>query len=237
MPVNPLKNLKVVRAKRIYEQVAEQIEALIRAEKLPVGSRLPSERDLAEFLGVSRPSLREAMIALETLGLVEVRVGEGTIIAKAPDHGSGATLLAGADLGPGPLEQFEARRAIEVACAQLAAQRSSEADINEMQDLISGIQVCVRQGDSPKDLHRKFHEVMARASGNLLFVKIVRELWDYRTHPMWELLRKKVENPESWSAGVAMRIDLVECLRQRDSERAGQVMSKHFDRVGKMYFG
>ena len=237
MPVNHLKSLKVVRAKRIYEQVAEQIEALIRTEKLPIGSRLPSERELAEFLGVSRPSLREAMIALETLGLVEVRVGEGTIISKAPDTGWGTNLLAGADLGPGPMEQFEARRAIEVACAQLAAQRASEADIQELQDQISGMQECIQRGDNPKELHRKFHEAMARASGNLLFVKIVRDLWDHRAHPMWELLRQKVEYPESWSAGVAMRIELLECLRRRDSERAGQVMSKHFDRVGEMYFG
>ncbi|MEO7242929.1 MAG: FadR/GntR family transcriptional regulator [Variovorax sp.] len=237
MSVNPLKNLKVVRSKRIYEQIAEQIEALIRAEKLPVGSRLPSERDLAEFLGVSRPSLREAMIALETLGLVEVRVGEGTVVARPPEARSAAAVLARSDLGPGPLEQFEARRAIEVACAQLAAQRASEANIEQMQNQISGIQALIRRGVNPKNLHRQFHESLARASGNLLFVKIVCELWDYRAQPMWELLCKKVDNPESWNTGVAMRIELVEYLRQRNSEMAGRVMSKHFDRVGKMYFG
>lgn len=232
-----LGELKVIRPKRLYEQVAEQIEALIRKRHLAPGSKLPSERELAEMLGVSRPSLREAMIALETLGLVEVRVGEGTFVIEQSPAEPAPLFAAAANLGPGPLEQFEARRAIEVACAGHAALRATEAQIDELEAMVDELGRLVADHVNPGDVHRSFHELLARASGNLIFVQAVRELWDLRRKPMWEVLRKKVENEESWRAGIMSRRSLVAAVRRRDSEAAAAAMAGHFDRIWQLYFG
>lgn len=235
MSADPLSQLRVVRPKRLYEQVAAQIESLIRKDHLAPGSRLPSERDLAASLGVSRPSLREAMIALETMGLIDVRVGDGTFISERP---TGQIRFAfDADLGPGPLEQFEARRAVEVAVAELAAARASANEIAAIRTLVDQMQTSVRQNRNPMDLHRSFHETVARASGNSIFARMVTDLWNLRKHAMWETMRKKVENIESWRAGIATRYDLVDCFERRDGDGAGAAMRRHFDRVGQMYFG
>jgi DNA-binding FadR family transcriptional regulator len=74
----PVAKLQIVRSRRVYEQIAEQIQELIRSRALRPGDRLPAERELAAMLGVSRPSVREAMIALEAAGFIEVRTGDGT---------------------------------------------------------------------------------------------------------------------------------------------------------------
>src|SRR5438445_10630620 len=91
--------LHVVEPRRLYRQIADQIANLIAAGEFPPGSRLPAERELAISLGVSRASVREAIISLEIAGLVEVRVGTGIFVAHPPQHG-----VSGRDAGPGPFE-------------------------------------------------------------------------------------------------------------------------------------
>lgn len=234
MPINRLEQLRVVRPKRLYEQVAEQIQGLIQQEHLAPGSRLPSERDLATSLGVSRPSLREAMIALETLGLIDVKVGDGTFIAdRRPQQ---VKFALEADLGPGPLEQFEVRRAVEVAVAELAADRATDEEIGTLRALVVEMGQSLARGENLMGLHKDFHEVVARASRNTIFIQSVIDLWSLRKHAMWETLRQKVENMDSWEAGIVTRHALVDCFVNRDSEGARRVMLDHFDRVGRMYF-
>ena len=114
--------LKAVQSQRRFEQVAEQISKLIKKGKLNPGERLPPERELAKQLEVSRPTVREAMIALEISGMVEVRVGSGIYVLNTsiPDlklHNKTT------DIGHGPLELIEARKEIEDANTALAAQR------------------------------------------------------------------------------------------------------------------
>lgn len=228
---------KLVRSKRLYELVAEQIEAMIREQQLAPGARLPAERELSELLGVSRPSLREAMIALETLGLVEVRVGEGTFVSQNPSSRGAISFIGEADLGPGPLEQFEARQAIEIACVRHAALRARLEHIEEMRQLIEEMEALVADLENPMALHRKFHELLATASGNLIFVKAVSDLWEMRQQRMWNLLRTKVENSESWRLGISMRHELVGRIAARDADGAATILTEHFERVGRMYFG
>ena len=114
--------LKAVQSQRRFEQVAEQISKLIKKGKLNPGERLPPERELAKQLEVSRPTVREAMIALEISGMVEVRVGSGIYVlnTSSPDLKLRNNTI---DIGPGPLELIEARKEIEGANAALAAQR------------------------------------------------------------------------------------------------------------------
>src|SRR6266478_3657647 len=115
-----------IEPRRLYRQIADQIRELIRSGEFVAGSRLPPERDLAKQLGVSRPSVREALIALEVEGLVEVRIGSGIYVlgpsvrAEGEDPGGGPVHGA-VDATAGPFELMRARYTIESECAALAA--------------------------------------------------------------------------------------------------------------------
>src|SRR5438552_16002203 len=98
-----------IEPRRLYRQIADQIRGLIKSGEFPAGSRLPPERDLARQLGVSRPSVREALIALEVEGMVEVRIGSGIyVLAGTAPHAAN-----GPDPTAGTLQVFRARSAIE----------------------------------------------------------------------------------------------------------------------------
>ena len=116
--------LQTVENRRLYRQIADQIAALIEKGEYAAGERLPPERDLAKQLGVSRPSVREALIALEVEGYVEVRVGSGVYVAGAR---SGAMEALPADSGP--FELIRARWLIEAECAALAAKAATKAQV------------------------------------------------------------------------------------------------------------
>src|SRR6187397_761308 len=117
--------------RRRYERIAEELRAEIARGTFPVGQRLPSERDLAQRFKVSRPSVREATIALELDGLVEVRYGSGVhVIATVPNGG----VVGVTDFGP--FELLEARRAIESEACALAAKRITPEQLSELKSLI-----------------------------------------------------------------------------------------------------
>src|SRR6187431_3237315 len=111
--------LQAVEFQRLYRQIAEQLRSLIQSGEFPPGSRLPSERELAEQLGVSRPSVREALIALEIEGKVEVRVGSGVFVTQGKH--ARLSLASGMPQGEGPFELLQARITVEGEVALLAA--------------------------------------------------------------------------------------------------------------------
>jgi DNA-binding FadR family transcriptional regulator len=110
--------LQTVEPKRLYQQIAGQLRVLMGSGEFPAGSRLPAERDLARQLGVSRPSVREALIALEVEGWVEVRTGSGVYVLDRANRSRG-TQIAPTEWGP--LELIRARRVVEGEIAALAA--------------------------------------------------------------------------------------------------------------------
>src|SRR5215831_8752577 len=124
---------QVVESQRLYQQVAEQLGGLIDRGEFREGDRLPPERELSKKLGVSRPVVREAMIALEIAGLVEVRGGAGTFVKRARGD-TGSLLAAVADPGPGPFDLIAARRLLEGEIAFSAALKITNADIRSLHD-------------------------------------------------------------------------------------------------------
>jgi DNA-binding FadR family transcriptional regulator len=227
--------LKLVRPKRMYEQIAEQIEALIRAGAFTPHARLPGERELAERIGVSRPSLREALIALETAGLIETRMGDGTYVRQ--DLAPGPVFpLGNRDLGPGTLEQFEARRALECGAAELAATRATPEQRVALRECLGRMSALVAAGVSAAAEHATFHLLLVDAAQNQIFARSVRELWRAREGAMWETLRRRVETLESQRAGLVFRAQLLEALEARDGVAARALMEAHFHRVGRQYF-
>ncbi|MGY8697927.1 MAG: FadR/GntR family transcriptional regulator, partial [bacterium] len=153
--------LKAIRSQRRFEQVAEQISKLINKGKLKPGMRLPPERELAKQLEVSRPTVREAMIALEISGMVEVRVGSGIYVldtSKQKDKISNKI----AEIGYAPLELIEARKEIEGTNAALAAQRIDSKILKRMEKAIDKM---VKEDLNGSDSDREFHLLVAKATG------------------------------------------------------------------------
>ena len=125
---------QAVATQRLYEQVAGQVTELVARGEFKPGDRLPPERDLAKALGVSRPTVREAMIALEIAGLVEVRVGAGTFVTDKASTNGGTNGRLFEGVGSSPLELIAARRTIEPEVAALAAQLATEAELTAIVD-------------------------------------------------------------------------------------------------------
>jgi DNA-binding FadR family transcriptional regulator len=212
---------------RLYERVAEDLASKIASGEYPVGRRLPSERDLAQTYGVSRPTIREAIIALELDGLVEVRLGSGVyVMARHPRDGQAG------EMDVGPFELLEARRAIEGESCALAAAMISDAQLDELQDLVAEMQAeNARDVVMSEDADRRFHMLIAAATQNSVMVTAVQMLWDARARsPQTQSLSAKAH-----AAGVTPRIDehaaILEALRQRSPEAARQAMRDHLTRV------
>jgi DNA-binding FadR family transcriptional regulator len=212
---------------RLYEQVAEDLAGKIAAGQYEVGRRLPSERDLAQAYAVSRPTIREAIIALELDGLVEVRLGSGVyVMARAPRDGQAG------EMDVGPFELLEARRSIEGESAALAAALITDDQLEELQGLVGEM-----QAENPRDVvmsedaDRRFHMLIATASQNSAMVAAVQMLWDARARsPQTKLLSAKAH-----AAGVTPSIDehaaILDALRRRDPDAARQAMRDHLTRV------
>src|SRR5690349_2622791 len=154
--------LQAVEPRRLYRQIADQLAELIARGEFPPGTRLPAERELAVSLGVSRTSVREAIISLEMSGLVEVRVGTGIFVTSqiASTHGSSV------DSGPGPFELLDARKLIEGEIAALAASSGTAQDFEALAQSVAKLEALTDDFAAREGVDRDFHLRIAKATGN-----------------------------------------------------------------------
>ncbi|HWK47515.1 MAG TPA: FadR/GntR family transcriptional regulator [Stellaceae bacterium] len=208
-----------IEPQRLYRQIADQISDLIASGEFPQGSRLPSERRLAVQLGVSRPSLREAMIALEIAGAVTVQTGSGIYVrAVAP--------LA-ADPGPGPLEVFAARRLIEAEVAALAAKTALPADLDQLDRGIAQMRSESSHTLTHEDGDRVFHLALAEATHNSALVLVVQTLWDLVSSPMWIKLRERMRNAALRPRLIDDHVAIRDAVAAGDAPAARRAMIYH----------
>lgn len=206
---------------RLYDSVAKGVAAKIRTGEFAIGERLPSERELALAYGVSRPTVREAVFALELDGLVEVRKGVGVfVIAMSPRGGKPAAT----DIGP--FELLEARRAFEGEACAVAASRIRDRDVEELELILQEIDYS---GDvlAAEDADRRFHLRIAEITGNGAMHAVVQMLWEARDRsPQYRFLTDKAHE-----ARVVPREDehakILAALRSGDPARARAAMRSH----------
>ena len=226
--------LKPVATQRLYQKVADQIAALIREGQWSIGERLPSERDMAQELGVSRPVVRESMIALELLGMVEVRTGAGIYVTDGQGDPS-VRVLEDEDPGPSPFELIAARRVIEGETAAIAALAADGRTldgitraINKMEaDIDKGIQIL----PSREDGDRIFHSRIAAASGNSVLVSLVEQLWEGMRRPIFTAICHRMRLPENARHASAEHRLIHERIAARDPDGARRTMHDHLDQV------
>ena len=208
-----------IEPRRLYRPIADQIRGLIRSGEFPAGSRLPPERDLAKQLGVSRPSVREALIALEVEGLVEVRIGSG-IYVLAPG-GAG--------------ELLRARYVIESECAALAAKSARKAQLSAIESALDEMERERRDGKQPLSGDRLFHMRIAEATGNGALVHVVKMLWDERVGPLYKQLEHHYDSPELWTAAMSEHRSVLKAIAGRDPAGARAAMQRHLNQAYKRF--
>jgi DNA-binding FadR family transcriptional regulator len=222
--------IEAVSIQRLYQRVAEQIARLIANGEYRPGERLPPERDLARQLGISRPTVREAMIALELAGLVEVRTGAGIYVNARPAEVRLPWLGLG-DSGPGPIELIEARRAIEPAIAAAAATRAGADDIAAIRETLVQMEQST-DSLSFRDADRLFHQRIAHATGNGVFVSMVDSLWSQMFTPIFERLGRRTGLlPERRDMARSEHGRIVAAIAVRDPEAARNAMDAHLGTV------
>ena len=226
--------LQAVENRRLYRQIADQISALIERGEYAVGARLPPERDLAKQLGVSRPSVREALIALEVEGYVEVRVGSGVyVLGSGPRAASSPA--EGLSEDSGPFELIKARWLIEAECAALAAKHGTRAQVRAIEEALLEMEAAGEKGVVPLTADRQFHLRIAEASGNSALTLVVKTLWDQRTGPLFLRLEHHYDSPALWTVAIREHRDIVEAISRRDAAAARAAMRRHMDHAAKRF--
>jgi DNA-binding FadR family transcriptional regulator len=215
--------LQAVKTDRLYIKVAEQLSKLVHDGTIKPGERFPAERDLAEKLGVSRPTIREAMIALELSGIIEIRTGSGIYVTKKKPT------LDSADKGVGPFEILEIRYILESEACALAATRITDEQIAQLKEVLREMEEEEKQEDASEKADWKFHTLIAEASQNSAIYSVINWLWELRNQSalstaFLERIRKEGIHP---SINDHRRI--VEALEKRNPEKARMAMKVHIE--------
>jgi DNA-binding FadR family transcriptional regulator len=228
--------LHALEPQRLYRQIAEQLRQLMASGEFAVGSRLPAERDLALQLGVSRPSVREALIALEVEGMIEVRTGSGIYVQSmgSPHHKSSLP-VSDAPSEWGPLEVMSARIIVEAEVAALAAQNAQNKDLLAIRSALKKMKLEAARDEVPRRGDEAFHDGIAKACGNSVLLDTVQRFWQARNSPLFERLGDYFEHPASWQAAIAEHQAVLEAIEARDSTLARRAMQKHIKQAYKRY--
>jgi DNA-binding FadR family transcriptional regulator len=214
---------------RAYQVAAKRIRELILQSGIGPGERLPSERELPPLLAVSRSTLREALIALELGGIVEVRSGSGVYLCAAPPSAAPVP-----EAGPGPFELLSARRMIEPELAAMAARMATGSSIDAILDAAGEMDRV--HLDSPGDksacelADRNFHLAIARATGNSALAGVLEHLWNQRGG-LWHTLEHLFETEELRKETLADHRRIVHAIAARDAAGARRAMRAHLERV------
>ncbi|MEX3962000.1 FadR/GntR family transcriptional regulator [Paraburkholderia sp. EG286B] len=219
---------------RSYVGLAKQIYDLIaagdvgRAPGAP-RTRLPSERTLAERFGVSRTQVREAIIALEVQGVVEVRVGSGIYVADAQETRAIAFELP---RGPGPIETLRAREVIESGIAALAATERKDADLDRLFAALRTMRENMDDKAANEAADREFHLAIAGATGNDMLRHVVSAMWDNsRADPLWKKIEEHFHTPALRAASQEDHQRIFSAIMARDAHAARAAMQAHLARV------
>lgn len=219
--------IEAVKVRRLYLEVANQIENLITSGQIKPGERLPSERDLAARFEVSRPTIREAMIALEIAGLVEIRTGSGIYVVEQQEKQD----IGLRDEGPGPFEILEARRLLEAETVALAAARITEQQLADLESALQEMEREDAEGSVTEQADQRFHCIIAEASQNSALAAMVNWLWVQRNRSEISTLFHQRVREHGVHPSVDEHRRILSALKRRDPLAAKNAMQAHISRA------
>ena len=210
---------------RLYQSVAKQIRDAIEAGEFPVGARLPGERELAERFNVSRVTIREAEISLETLGWISIRTGSGVYVLSRDPH------IAGRLPDVTAFDLTAARAVFEAEAAALAAANIDDAALAELDALIAVMSDPSTTDAESSAADQKFHEAIARLAGNPVVEYCVKLIWRMRNElPKVKQVYQSVCHHD-WESRTEEHAAIQSALRARDPQASRAAMRDHFHRL------
>lgn len=220
--------LKPIKTQKIYEKIVDQIGQLVAEGQLKPGDRLPSERELVERFQVSRASIREAISALEMMGLIEVRSGEGTYIRVVNIDSVVAPLAWMLFIEKDTdLELYEVRKILEVQAAGLAAERAEEEDINELFEALEIMRIDLESHRLGEEADHHFHYAIARATHNKILFRLMNTISDTMRKTLQSSRSKLYEDRSTPEKLYQEHYLLYEAIKNHDMERAQKLMLEH----------
>jgi GntR family transcriptional repressor for pyruvate dehydrogenase complex len=220
--------LKPIKPKRMSDQVFEQLKDLIFRGHLKPGERLMTERELAQNLGVSRPTVREAINKLVAMHLLEHRQGQGTFVNPpnaSADKNPLAAVINGQDASL--MDLLEVRLGLECNAVALAAQRATEEDVREIEKSVQEMAVAVGAGNLGSDADITFHMTIAYATKNIVQIHIMKSLYDLIFYGIQENLQHLYTEPMNMDKILQQHTDILNAIRQRDPDEAYAAMKRH----------
>lgn len=210
---------------RLYKRVAGVLIEELQSGKYAIGDKMPAERDLAAKMKVSRPVVREAMLALEVLGLIEVRLGAGTFVTRLPGESDEP------EFDVSPFELLEARLVFEGEAAALAAVQITDEEIAKLEALVEEIKEQNEARIAEENADMAFHMTIARATRNASVRKAIEDLWLQRwTSPQCKLLLEQARTANVLPV-VEEHLAIVQALKERDPKAARAAMRAHLEAV------
>lgn len=220
-------DFEAIRKNKVYEEVARQIERLI-LKKLRPGDKLPSERELAEMLGVSRSSIRDAIRSLELMGLVEPRQGAGTIVCEVSAESLVnplSNLLVRQQQQVSELLDF--RKMLEPPLAARAATHASDEEVAEMEEILRRQDEKLRLGRLAIEEDSEFHYSVAMASENTVVLKVLDILMDL----LRETRERSLQLDGRPQKSLAGHRRILAAIKRHDGEAAKAAMRRHIEDI------
>mgnify|MGYP000100180508 FL=1 len=224
----------LVKPKRLYQEVGLKLYEELRQGQYKAGDRLSPERDIAEQLGVSRTLLREALIMLELMEIVEVRKGSGIYLLKQPTSIKSSDKfeesLDNDDVGP--FEMMQARQLLESHVAEFAATQATKKDIIKMRDALELEKQNIDILDNDHAADKLFHLAIAEATQNSVLVDLVENLWERRENsPMWKQLHSHITDQAYRKKWLVDHENILLAIQQRKPDGARMAMWRHLENV------
>jgi GntR family transcriptional regulator, transcriptional repressor for pyruvate dehydrogenase complex len=213
--------LRPLQRPRLYEQVVDQIQAWIAQNGLEVGDRLPPERELASRLGVSRATVSQALVAMEVVGMVSVRHGDGVVLVEPA--GSAKVVNALRRHAQQLPEIIEAREALETKLAALAAGRRTESDLAAMDEALALMERDIASGGRGVEGDERFHAAVTAAGHSPLLARLMAEISDL----IRETRISSLSQPERPVNSLRGHRKIADAIRAGDAEAAALAMQEH----------
>lgn len=213
--------------RRLYRQIARQIIDLIEAGEYKPGERLPAERILAERLAVSRPTVREALLALEVENRVEIRGGSGVFVLDRPAPAALPPAAADDVHTLEPLELLFARSLIEPDIAALAANNASPKHLAALAKALGNMVCCSARDSKRLDHDREFHFALAEASGNNALLLALKALWGSAEQPVDPFPELLFYPEQLWRRAIIEHREVLEAVKHGDAKAARLSMQRH----------
>lgn len=212
-------------APRLYRKIAARLTQEVREGRYPVGARMPAERELAVLMGVSRPVVREALLALEVLGIVEVKVGSGAYVLRLPDDEP--PVVDASEVTP--IELAQARLIFEGEAAWLAALNITDEELQLLEQTVAEMRREDGTFEEWQAALTQFHLTMAKATRNVAVERGVQNLWDMRSRsPECRRMLEEARN-HNYRYALEQHVEILAALKARDAVRAREAVRMHLE--------